>query len=69
VGAVGVGAEVDAGVTGTTMGVTNGGFGCVDFGSACSGCPIYGPVLPGWTILVCRIVCVCSVGCKVKRTF
>jgi hypothetical protein len=66
---VGVGAGVDAGVTGTTRGVANGGLGWADFGIVCSGCPIDGPVLPGWTILFCRIVCVCIVGCKVNRTF
>jgi hypothetical protein len=65
---VGVGAGVDAGVTGTTRGVANGGREWGDFGIVCSGWPIDGPVLPGWTILFCRIVCVCSVLCRVKRT-
>ncbi len=68
-GAVGVGADVDAGWIGTTMGGTICGLGCVDLGSAYIGCPIYCPALPGCAILGYRIVCVCSVGCRVKRTF
>ena len=55
-GAVGLGADVDAGWIGTTMGGTIGGLGCVDLGSAYIGCPIYCPALPGCAILGYRIV-------------
>jgi hypothetical protein len=68
-GTVGVGAEVGAGVIGTTVGVTTGGFGGVILCISCNGCPYCEPVLPVWTTLVGRIDCVCSVGVRVKRTF
>ena len=67
-GTAGVGAEVGAGVIGTTVGVTDGGFGGVILCSSCNGCPFFGPVLPVWTTLVCRIDWVGSVGVRVERT-
>ena len=69
VGIMGVGAGIDAGVTGAIMGVPNGGLGRVDVGIVFCGYPSYGPVLPGCAILGCRIVYVRRVGCRVKRTF
>jgi hypothetical protein len=69
VGIMGVGAGIDAGVTGAIMGVPNGGLGRVGVGIVFCGYPSYGPVLPDFAILGCRIDCVRRVGCKAKRTF